>query len=75
MGTETCHIPVARYYSLSSWFFLLIGYRQDICQFSYTQRHSDIFQAELNVTEEKKTYGSILKSVRFCFKTREEAES
>lgn len=34
------------------------------------------FSNQLNTTEEKnQDYGSILKSMRFCFKTRGEAES
>lgn len=33
------------------------------------------FSNQLNMTEKKTNYGSILKSMRFCFKTRGEAES
>lgn len=44
-GTETCYILVAIYSAILCFFFFpLISYRQDICQFSYTQRRSDIFQ-------------------------------
>lgn len=70
--TETCYIPVATPCFLV---FLLISYRQDICQFSYMQRHSDIFQTGWMWLRKKTNCGSILKSIRFCLKTRGEAES
>lgn len=53
-GTEIVYIPVAIYSATPCFFFfLLISHRQDICQFSYMQRHSRYFSNQLNVTEKK----------------------
>lgn len=53
-GTEIFYIPVAIYSATPCFFFfLLISHRQDICQFSYMQRHSRYFSNQLNVTEKK----------------------
>lgn len=76
MGIERWHIPVP-IYSVSSFVFYFLSVTGRIYANSLTYRDAQIFFRPAGCDWEKKlqNYGSVLKSVRFCFKIREEAES